>query len=200
MSQDPTVTAGPENRSATPTSLNAPASPAEADAKLQFFAYDKETLIVSANQQMLLQDHPRRPSGQHPLKPQGRQMSHPLTSEAMSSNQEHTEGDARGVGQSDLCSNTEISPKHEQEKDDYGQHKQKRGPQQKSLAETTSNAEKSHCDLQSPGISTVNAATSQQDIQSNRLFSPKHQQIFRENRESANTAGIQSPVFMMSNE
>ena len=107
MSQDPTVTAGPENRSATPTSLNAPASPVEAEAKLQFFAYDKETLIVSANQQMLVQDNARRPPGQHPLKPQQRQLSHNLTSEAMSSNQEHTDDNARGVGQSDVGSNIE---------------------------------------------------------------------------------------------
>ena len=34
-------------------------------------------------------------------------MSHNLTSEAMSSNQEHTDDNTRGVGQSDVGSNIE---------------------------------------------------------------------------------------------
>ena len=196
MSQDPTVT-GPENRSQTPQSLHAPASPTEAETKLQFFNYDKETLIVSANQQMLAPDNSRKASGQHPLKPQKRQMSHNPTSEAMSSNQDRTDDNIRGEGQSDVGSNNE----HGYERDNCGQHEQKRRPKQKSLAETTSNAEhdKSNGDLQSPGISTVNAATSHADIQSNR-FSPKHQQLFKENRESSNTQGAQSPVLVMSND
>ena len=111
-------------------------------------------------------------------------MSHNLTSEAISSNQDHTDDNIRCVGQSEIGSNNE----NDYERDDYGQCKPRRRPKQKSFAETTSNAEnnKSNYDLQSPGISTVNAAASHQELQSNH-FSPKPQQIFRENRESNNT-------------
>ena len=152
---------------------------------------------MSANQQMLVQHNPRKTPGQHCLKPQKRQMSHNLTSEAMSSNQDRTDDNIRGVGASDLGSHNE----NDYERDDYGQPTRKRRPKRRSLAEAESNPDndKSGCDLQSPGISTVNAATSGQDLASNR-FSPKHQQTFKENRESSTTQGQGSPALMMSND
>ena len=194
-SRDPTV-AGAENRSQTPQSLHAPASPTEAAATLQFFSYDKGAPIVSANQPMLVQANPRTAPGPHCLRPQKRQMSHKLTSEAMSGGPDHTDGNTGGAGPANVGS----SGGGDCEGDDYGQPRQRRRPKRRSLAEAASNPDndKANCDLHSPGLSTVNAATSGLDMASNR-FSPKHQQTGREARGSSATGG-QSPGCMLSND
>ena len=49
LSQDPTVTAGRDNRSPSPQSMDSP-QPQAAKTKLHLFAYDKETLIVNTAQ------------------------------------------------------------------------------------------------------------------------------------------------------
>ena len=47
MSQDPTVTAGRDNRSPSPQSIVESPSPQVAKTQLHLFAYDKETFIVN---------------------------------------------------------------------------------------------------------------------------------------------------------